>query len=111
MGRLVAVIVAVVALVAIIGGVGYWYVKEHQRISLAAVKSKVASSENADGVICVQRAAHGRRWHCAGTVNTSGTSTPTCFNVVVDWHGSTTIRTLKPNQCKDDKALQPVLSG
>jgi hypothetical protein len=111
MGRLIAVIVVVVALVAVIGGVGYWYVKKHQRISLAAVKSKVASSENADGVICVEKAAHGRRWHCAGTVNTSGKSTPTCFNVVVDWHGSTTIRALKPNQCKDDGALQPVLSG
>jgi hypothetical protein len=111
MGRLIAVIVVVVALVAVIGGVGYWYVKEHQRISMAAVKSKVESSENADGVVCVQRAAHGRRWHCAGTVNTSGTSTPTCFNVVVDWHGSTTIRALKPNQCKDDSELQSVLSG
>ena len=111
MGRLIAVIVAVAALVAIIGGVGYWYVKEHQRISLAAVERKVTSSEHADGVVCVQKAAHGRRWHCAGTVNTSGKSTPTCFNVVVDWHGSTSIRALKPNQCKDDSGLQKVLSG
>lgn len=111
MGRLIAVIVAIVAVVAIIAGVGYWYVKEHQRISLAAVKSKVSSSEHADGVVCVQKASHGRRWHCAGTVNTAGKSTPTCFNVVVDWHGSTTVRALKPNQCNDDTALQPVLSG
>ena len=49
----------------------------------------------------MQKASHGRRWHCAGTVNTSGKSTPTCFNVVVDWRGSTTIRALKPNQCKE----------
>ena len=109
MGRLIAVIVAVVALVVVIGGAGYWYVKEHQRISLVSVQKKVASNEDATNVVCVEKAAHGRRWHCAGNVSTS--KGPKCFNVVVDWHGSTKIRALKPNQCKDDSALKPVLSG
>jgi hypothetical protein len=107
MGRLVAVIVAVVALVVVIGGAGYWYVKEHQRISLVSVQKKVSSNEDAKDVVCVEKASHGRRWHCAGNVGDS----PQCFNVVVDWHGSAKIRSLKPNQCKDDAALQPVLSG
>jgi hypothetical protein len=111
MGRLIAVIVAVVAIVVVIGGVGYWYVKEHQRISLASVQTKVESSENAKDVVCVQKAEHGRRWHCAGTVNASGKSTPTCFNVVVNWHGSASIHAIKPNQCKDDPGLQSVLSS
>jgi len=111
MGRLASVIVAVVAVVVVIGGVGYWYVKQHQRISLASVQQQVASKEGAQGVVCVEKASHGRRWHCAGTVAASGKNTPTCFNVVVDWRGNTTVKALKPNQCKDDASLQPALTG
>lgn len=107
MGRLIGVIVAVVVVVVVLGAAGYWYVKEHQRISLTSVQSKVESSKNAEGVVCVQKASHGRRWHCAGKVG----DTPTCFNVVVDWRGGTSIKALKAGRCEGDEALKPVLAG
>jgi hypothetical protein len=107
MGRLIAVIVAVVAVVVVLGAAGYWYVKDHQRISQSSVQDKVSTSQNADGVVCVEKASHGRRWHCAGKIG----DTSTCFNVVVDWRGGTAIKALKAGRCEGDEALKPVIAG
>jgi hypothetical protein len=107
MGRVSVVIGAVVLLVLAAGATAYWYVKDRQRISQGAVEKKVAASENATGVVCVEKVAHGRRWHCAGKVGSQGE----CFSVVVDWRGDATVNPLKANRCSAEPQLAPILSG
>ena len=107
MGRIAVVISFIVVIFVVLAAGGYWYVKDHQRISLAAVQDKVATTQNADGVICVEKAAHGKHWNCAGKVNAKGQ----CFNVTVSWRGATTIKAVKAGRCESDSALKPILAA
>jgi hypothetical protein len=107
MGRIAVVISFIVVIFIVVAAGGYWYVKDHQRISLASVQDKVAATQNADGVICVQKTAHGKHWNCAGKVNSKGQ----CFNVTVSWRGDATIKAVGDRRCASDSALKPILAA
>jgi len=64
-GRIAALIglVAVVVIVILIGG--YWYVKDHTRISQAALQTKVAAKEGGSRATCVKKDSNAAHWLCA----------------------------------------------
>ena len=97
----IAVIVALVAGAFVAFG-GYWWVDKHQRISQGTLQSDVAEHELASNVTCIERAANGEVWLCAGTVSDQ----PHCWIVHVRVMGDVKYRDGR-NRCKQ----QPALAG
>ena len=66
--RIVALIglVAVVVILILIGG--YWYVKDHTRISQASLQSKVVAKEGGTKATCVKKDSNAAHWLCAVSV-------------------------------------------
>jgi hypothetical protein len=59
-------LVAVVVIVILIGG--YWYVKDHTRISQASLQSKVAAKVGGSSSTCIKQDSNAAHWLCAVTV-------------------------------------------
>jgi hypothetical protein len=94
-------LVAVVVIVILIGG--YWYVKDHTRISAASLESTVVSKEGGSRATCVKKDANAAHWLCAVSV----ASQQKCVKAHVRPWGSVVIVNgyLK---CQSDPALAPL---
>jgi|tagenome__1003787_1003787.scaffolds.fasta_scaffold20865712_2 hypothetical protein len=64
--------IAGLVVLAVLAFGGYFWVKQHQRASLASVETKITDDELAKNVSCVKRADNGSVWWCAGLVGTKG---------------------------------------
>ena len=95
-------LVAVVVVVILIGG--YWYVKDHTRISQASLESKVIAKEGGSKATCVKRDSNAAHWLCAVTVTKHVVK---CFKAHVRPWGSVSVIDgyLK---CRADPALAPL---
>jgi hypothetical protein len=93
-------LVAVVVIVILIGG--YWYVKDHTRISQASLQTKVAAKEGASQATCVKKDSNAAHWLCAVS-----TKPETCVRAHVRPWGSVVVVNgyLK---CQSDPALAPL---
>jgi hypothetical protein len=93
-------LVAVVVIVILIGG--YWYVKDHTRISQASLQTKVAAKEGASQATCVKKDSNAAHWLCAVS-----TKPETCVKAHVRPWGSIVVVNgyLK---CQSDPALAPL---
>jgi hypothetical protein len=68
--RIAALIGLVVVIVLVVGIGGYWYVKDHQRISQASLQSKVVSKTGGKSATCVKKDSNAAHWLCAVTGQT-----------------------------------------
>jgi hypothetical protein len=95
-------LVAVVVIVILIGG--YWYVKDHTRISQASLQSKVVATEGGSKATCIKKDSNAAHWLCAVTV---ASQPEKCVKAHVRPWGSVAIVNgyLK---CKGDPALAPL---
>jgi uncharacterized membrane protein len=64
-GSLIGLLVVVVVVI-LIGG--YWYVKDHTRISQASLQTKVAAKEGGSKATCIKKDSNAAHWLCAVTV-------------------------------------------
>ena len=102
--RIAAVIglVAVVVIVILIGG--YWYVKDHTRISQASLQSQVAAKEGGSRSTCVKKDSNAAHWLCAVTVSSQPEK---CVKAHVRPWGSVIIVN-GFRKCEGDPALAPL---
>ena len=64
-----ATLIGLVAVVVVVIGIGgYWYVKDHTRISQASLQSQVVAKEGGSKATCVKRDSNAAHWLCAVTV-------------------------------------------
>ena len=56
-------LLAVIVIVILIGG--YWYLKDHTRISQASLQTKVAAKEGATQATCIKKDSKAAPWPCA----------------------------------------------
>ena len=95
-------LVAVVVIVILIGG--YWYVKDHTRISQASLQSKVAAKEGGSKATCVKKDSNAAHWLCAVSVSSQPEK---CFKAHVRPWGSVIIVN-GFRKCQADPALAPL---
>jgi hypothetical protein len=95
-------LVAVVVIVILIGG--YWYVKDHTRISQASLQSKVAAKEGSSSSTCVKKDANAAHWLCAVSVSSQPEK---CVKAHVRPWGSVIIVN-GFRKCQGDPALAPL---
>ena len=102
--RLAALIglVAVVVIVILIGG--YWYVKDHTRISQVSLQSKVAEKEHGSKATCTKKDSNAAHWLCAVSVSSQ---LEKCVKVHVRPWGSVAIVN-GFRKCQRDPALAPL---
>ena len=100
--RVAAIVALVVGITAIIAIVGWWYVKDHVRISQASVQSTVASRAGGTSATCDRKDANAAHWLCA--VSYSAGAPEKCMKVHVRPWGSVDVVNgyLK---CEQDPAL------
>jgi uncharacterized membrane protein len=65
-GSLIGLLVVVVVVI-LIGG--YWYVKDHTRISQASLQSKVVAKEGGSKATCIKKDSNAAHWLCAVSVS------------------------------------------
>jgi hypothetical protein len=99
--RIAALIALVLSLSVVIGIAGWWYVKDHQRISQGSIQATVAARAGASSALCDKKDSNGAHWLCA--VRVSGTD-ERCMKAHVRPWGSVDVINgyLK---CKQDPAL------
>jgi hypothetical protein len=95
-------LVAVVVIVILIGG--YWYVKDHPRISQASLQSKVVAKEGGSKATCVKKDSNAAHWLCAVSV---ATQPEKCVKAHVRPWGSVVIVN-GFRKCQGDPALAPL---
>lgn len=95
-------LVAVVVIVILIGG--YWYVKDHTRISQASLQSKVAAKEGGSSSTCVKKDSNAAHWLCAVSVSNQPEK---CFKAHVRPWGAVIIVN-GFHKCQTDPALAPL---
>lgn len=95
-------LVAVVVIVILIGG--YWYVKDHTRISQASLQSRVVAKEGGSKATCIKRDANAAHWLCAVTV---ASQPEKCVKAHVRPWGSVEIVN-GYIKCRSDPALAPL---
>jgi uncharacterized membrane protein len=95
-------LVAVVVIVILVGG--YWYVKDHTRISQASLESKVIAKEGGSKATCVKKDANAAHWLCAVTV---ASQPEKCVKAHVRPWGSVEIVN-GYIKCQSDPALAPL---
>ena len=95
-------LVAVVVIVILIGG--YWYVKDHTRISQASLQSKVLATEGGSKATCVKKDSNAAHWLCAVSV---ASQPEKCVKAHVRPWGSVTIVN-GFHKCQGDPALAPL---
>jgi hypothetical protein len=66
--RVAAIVALVVGITAILAIGGWWYVKDHVRISQASVQSTVASRAGGTSAMCDRKDANAAHWLCAVTL-------------------------------------------
>ena len=95
-------LLAVVVVVILVGG--YWYVKDHTRISQVSLQTKVAATEGGSKASCVKKDSNAAHWLCAVSV---ASQPEKCVKAHVRPWGSVSIvngfRT-----CPNDPALAPL---
>jgi hypothetical protein len=69
--RVAAIVGLVVGVTAIVAIAGWWYVKDHVRISQASVQSTVASRTGGTAAVCDRKDANAAHWLCAVTLPAS----------------------------------------
>ncbi len=99
--RVAAIVALVVGITAILAIGGWWYVKDHVRISQASVQSTVASRAGGTSATCDRKDANAAHWLCA--VSHAGASA-TCMKVHVRPWGSVDM-TNGYLKCEQDPAL------
>ena len=95
-------LLAVVVIVILIGG--YWYVKDHTRISQASLQSKVVATEGGSKATCIKKDANAANWLCAVSVSNQPEK---CVKAHVRPWGSVTIVN-GFRKCLNDPALAPL---
>jgi len=95
-------LVAVVVIVILVGG--YWYVKDHTRISQASLESKVIAKEGGSKATCVKKDSNAAHWLCAVTV---ASQPEKCVKAHVRPWGSVAIVD-GYLRCQNDPALAPL---
>ena len=95
-------LVAVVVIVILIGG--YWYVKDHTRISQASLQSKVVAKEGGSRATCIKKDSNAAHWLCAVSVSSQP---ETCVKAHVRPWGSVTIVN-GFRKCQENQALAPL---
>jgi len=95
-------LVAVVVVVILIGG--YWYVKDHTRISQASLQSKVVATEGGSRATCIKQDSNAAHWLCAVTVSSQHEK---CVKAHVRPWGSVAIVN-GFRKCQSDPALAPL---
>jgi hypothetical protein len=96
-------IIAGLIVLAVVAFAGYYWVKQHQRASAAAVEAKVTDDELAKRVTCVKRSANGSVWWCAGIVGNKGA----CWVVHVRVMGGMKVRQGR-SRCKQVASLAAI---
>src|SRR6476661_7617617 len=100
-GALIGLLV-VVAVVVLIGG--YWYVKDHTRISQASLQSQVAAKEGGTKATCIKKDSNAAHWLCAVTVTRQVVK---CIKAHVrPWGSVVTVNGFL--KCRADPALAPL---
>ena len=104
--RIAALVTLLVALAALIGIGGWWYVKDHVRVSQVSLQSTVARKAGATSATCDKKDPNAAHWLCA--VTTSG-APERCMKAHVRPWGSVDIINgyLK---CEQDPALASLFS-
>jgi hypothetical protein len=97
-GSLIGLLVVVVVVI-LIGG--YWYVKDHTRISQASLQSKVVAKEGGSKATCIKKDSNAAHWLCAVTV---ASQPEKCIKAHVRPWGSVSIVN-GYRKCKTDPAL------
>ena len=95
-------LVAVVVVVILIGG--YWYVKDHTRISQASLQSKVVATEGGSKATCIKKDSNAANWLCAVSVSSQPEK---CVKAHVRPWGSVAIVN-GFRKCQTDPALAPL---
>ena len=95
-------LVAVVVIVILVGG--YWYVKDHTRISQASLQSKVAATEGGSKATCVKKDSNAAHWLCA--VSVSGQPEKCVKAHVRPWGSVGVVNGF--HKCQGDPALAPL---
>jgi hypothetical protein len=63
--RVAAIVALAVGITAIVAVAGWWYVKDHVRISQASVQSAVAHRAGGTNAVCDRTDANAAHWLCA----------------------------------------------
>jgi uncharacterized membrane protein len=95
-------LVAVVVIVILIGG--YWYVKDHTRISQASLQSKVVAKEGGSKATCVKKDSNAAHWLCA--VSVAGQPEKCVKAHVRPWGSVIIVNGFR--KCQGDPALAPL---
>jgi uncharacterized membrane protein len=95
-------LVAVVVILILVGG--YWYVKDHTRISQTSLQSKVAAKEGGSTATCIKKDSNAAHWLCAVSVSNQPEK---CFKAHVRPWGSVIIVN-GFRKCQADPALAPL---
>lgn len=95
-------LVAVVVIVILIGG--YWYVKDHTRITEVSLQTKVAAKEGGSKATCVKKDSNAAHWLCAVSVSSQNEK---CVKAHVRPWGSVAIAN-GFRKCRNDPALAPL---
>ena len=100
-GALIGLLVVVV-IVILVGG--YWYVKDHTRISQVSLQSKVAAKEGGSKATCVKKDSNAAHWLCVVTVSRQ---LEKCIKAHVrPWGSVETVNGYR--KCRSDPALAPL---
>ena len=95
-------LLAVVVVVILVGG--YWYVKDHTRISQVSLQTKVAATEGGSKATCVKKDSNAAHWLCAVSVSSQPEK---CIKAHVRPWGSVAIVN-GYRKCQSDPALAPL---
>jgi uncharacterized membrane protein len=95
-------LVAMVVIVILIGG--YWYVKDHTRISQASLQSKVIAKEGGSKATCVKKDSNAAHWLCA--VSVAGQPEKCVKAHVRPWGSVIIVNGFR--KCLNDPALAPL---
>jgi uncharacterized membrane protein len=95
-------LLAVVVIVILVGG--YWYVKDHTRISQVSLQSKVAAKEASSKATCVKKDSNAAHWLCAVSVSSQPEK---CIKAHVRPWGSVAVVN-GYRKCLSDPALAPL---
>jgi hypothetical protein len=95
-------LLAVVVIVILVGG--YWYVKDHTRISQGSLQSKVVAKEGGSKATCIKKDSNAAHWLCAVSVSSQSEK---CVKAHVRPWGSVAIVN-GFRKCQSDPALAPL---
>ncbi len=100
-GSLIGLLVVLV-IVILIGG--YWYVKDHTRITQVSLQTKVAAKEGGSKATCIKKDSNAAHWLCAVSVSSQPEK---CIKAHVRPWGSVVIVN-GYQKCQSDPALAPL---